>query len=157
MVCQVFRIRFNPRWAHLVPDADVAPKATRRAQAAAGDQADRQSERRRIDDLCHKISRAIVNEAKERNSVIVIGDLKGIRKRAKGRRFRRILHPMPHHRLSRCIEYKALWGGSPRCTPARRTPAERATAAETKDEGSLKASSNVPRVASSTTPTSTEP
>ena len=43
----------------------------------------------------------------------MIGDLKGIRKRAKGRRFRRIVHSMPHHRLSRYIEYKALWEGIP--------------------------------------------
>jgi len=37
-------------------------------------------ERRIVDDLLHKISREIVNRAKEENAVIVIGDLKGIRK-----------------------------------------------------------------------------
>lgn len=38
-------------------------------------------ERRVVDDLLHKISREIVNRAKEENAIIVLGDLKGIRKK----------------------------------------------------------------------------
>lgn len=74
-----------------------------------------QTESRRIDNLCHKISREIVDEAKERNAVIVVGDLKGIRERSmkRGRRFRRIVSNMPHDKLTRYVEYKALWAGIP--------------------------------------------
>lgn len=70
-------------------------------------------EKRKIKTLCHQISRAIVNEAKANNAVIVLGDLKGIRASAKGKRFNRIVSNMPYYRLSRYIEYKALWEGIP--------------------------------------------
>jgi IS605 OrfB family transposase len=71
------------------------------------------SEKRKINTLCHQISRAIVDEAKANDAVIVLGDLKGIRKRAKGRRFNRIVSSMPYYKLSKYIEYKALWDGIP--------------------------------------------
>jgi len=56
-------------------------------------------ERRLIDDLLHKISREIVNKAKKENAVIVLGDLKGIRKQDKGRKFNRKLNSFPYYRL----------------------------------------------------------
>jgi len=68
-------------------------------------------ERRAVDDLLHKISREIVNRAKEENAVIVLGDLKGIRKQNRGREFNRKLNMFPYYRLSKFIEYKALWEG----------------------------------------------
>ncbi len=70
-------------------------------------------ERRVVDDLLHKISRAIVNEALETNSMIVLGNLKGIRRRnGRGRRFNRELNNgFPYYKLSRFIEYKARWLG----------------------------------------------
>jgi len=68
-------------------------------------------ERRFVDDLLHKISREIVNRAKKENAVIVLGDLKGIRKQKKGRRFNRKLNTFPYYRLSKFIEYKASWEG----------------------------------------------
>lgn len=68
-------------------------------------------EKRVVDDLLHKISREIVNRAKEENAVIVLGDLKGIRKQSKGRKFNRKLNSFPYYRLSKFIEYKALWEG----------------------------------------------
>ncbi len=43
------------------------------------------TEERKVNDVLHKISRAIVNEAREKNAVIVLGNLKGIRKSAKGK------------------------------------------------------------------------
>jgi len=72
-------------------------------------------EKRRIDDLCHKISREIVDEARRRNAVIVIGDLRGIRQKTakRGKRLNRIVSNMPYHKLTRYIEYKALWEGIP--------------------------------------------
>jgi putative transposase len=71
----------------------------------------RNKEKRMVDDLLHKISRKIVNKAKEENAVIVLGDLKGIRKQDKGRKFNRKLNSFPYYRLSKFIEYKALWEG----------------------------------------------
>jgi len=68
-------------------------------------------EKRVVDDLLHKISRKIVNRAKEENAVIVLGDLKGIRKQNKGRKFNRKLNSFPYYRLSQFIEYKAAWEG----------------------------------------------
>ena len=68
-------------------------------------------ERRVVDDLLHKISREIVNRAKSENAVIVLGDLKGIRKQKRGRKFNRKLNSFPYYRLSKFIEYKAAWEG----------------------------------------------
>jgi len=69
-------------------------------------------ERRVTNDILHKISRAIVNEALENDSTIVLGSLEGIRKNGKGRRFNRKLNNgFPYYRLSQFIEYKAKWLG----------------------------------------------
>lgn len=69
------------------------------------------TEKRKVNAVCHQISRQIVNEAKETNSTIVLGDLKGIRQRAKGRRMNRIVSNMPYYKLTQFIKYKALWEG----------------------------------------------
>jgi len=68
-----------------------------------------QTERRKVNDQLHKISRKIVNMAKETNSALVIGDLKGITKKKnnKGRKFNRKLSMMPFAKLSDYIKYKA--------------------------------------------------
>ena len=71
------------------------------------------AERRSVNDYLHKISREIVNKAKEQRAIIVIGDLKGIRKQNKGRKFNRKLNSFPYYRLSEFIEYKASWEGIP--------------------------------------------
>jgi len=69
-------------------------------------------ERRIINDILHKISRTIVSEALENDSMIVLGDLKGIRRNGRGRAFNRKLNNgFPYHRLSQFIEYKARWHG----------------------------------------------
>jgi IS605 OrfB family transposase len=70
-------------------------------------------ETRTINDLCHNISREIVNTAKEHHAAIILGALKGIRKRARGRRMNRIVSNMPYLKLSRYIAYKAAWEGVP--------------------------------------------
>lgn len=66
-----------------------------------------QTEQRKVNDRLHKISRWIVTKAVETNSVIVLGDLKGISKSAKGRRFNRIVSSMPYYKLTQYITYKA--------------------------------------------------
>jgi len=72
-------------------------------------------EKRIVNHELHKISKAIVQEAKETNSIIVLGKLKGIRKNGngKGRRFKRKLNSFPYYKLSKYIEYKARWQGIP--------------------------------------------
>jgi putative transposase len=66
------------------------------------------TENRKVNDQLHKISRKIVNMAKESNSIIVLGNLKHIRKNSnKGRKFNRKLSTMPFAKLSNYIEYKA--------------------------------------------------
>ena len=69
-------------------------------------------ERRVTNDILHKISRAIVREALENDSIIVLGNLNGIRKNGKGRRFNRKLNNgFPYYKLSQFVEYKAGWLG----------------------------------------------
>jgi putative transposase len=69
------------------------------------------SEKRRVRDQLHKISREIVGWAKECNAKIVIGDLRGIRFTNNGRRFNRKMGSMPYRNLKNMIEYKANWEG----------------------------------------------
>ncbi len=69
------------------------------------------SEKRKVNAVCHQISRQIVDEARQTGSTIVLGDLKGIRQRAKGRRMNRIVSSMPYYKLTQFIKYKASWDG----------------------------------------------
>jgi len=73
------------------------------------------TEKRKVDAYLHKLSKEIVDMAKNNNSVIVIGDLHGIRgcARTKGRKFRAKISRMPSYRLSSMIEYKAQWQDVP--------------------------------------------
>jgi putative transposase len=70
-------------------------------------------ERIRVNQICHEISKEVVGTAKENNSAILLGDLKGIRNSTKGRRFNRIVSNMPFYKLSKFIEYKAEAEGVP--------------------------------------------
>ena len=66
------------------------------------------AEARKVDDRLHKIARQIVEDAEERNAVIVVGDLGGIRKNNdKGRYVNDKTHKMPFARLLNYLEYKA--------------------------------------------------
>jgi putative transposase len=69
------------------------------------------TEKRKVNDVLHKISRKIVDIAYQHNALIVLGDLTGIRKHAKGKRMNRIVSHMPFYRLSKIIQYKAEWLG----------------------------------------------
>lgn len=70
-------------------------------------------EKRKVNAILHNVSKAIVDEAKRFKAVIVLGNLKGIRKNAKGRRMKRIVSNMPYYRLTQMITYKAEWEGVP--------------------------------------------
>jgi len=54
-----------------------------------------------------------VSRAKELGATIVIGDLKGIRRKSRGRTLNRIVNRMPYHRLTQYIKYKAEWESIP--------------------------------------------
>jgi IS605 OrfB family transposase len=71
------------------------------------------TESRKINTLCHQISRVIVEQARANNAIIAVGDLKGIRQRAKGRRMNRLISSMPNDKLSSQLDYKAAWKGVP--------------------------------------------
>lgn len=68
-------------------------------------------EKRLVDLKLHEISKRIVNLAYQHDSLILIGDLKGIRKSVKGKRFNRIVNSMPYSKLTQFITYKANWLG----------------------------------------------
>jgi len=70
-----------------------------------------QKEQRTINNILHNISKQIVEEAEKTDSVIVLGDLKGIRNNSKGKKFNRIVSNMPYLKLTQFIEYKANWNG----------------------------------------------
>ncbi len=74
-----------------------------------------QTEKRKVNAILHKISKDIVEEAKQNNACIVLGNLKGIRNNAKrkGKRFNRIISNMPFNKLTQYIQYKAEWQGIP--------------------------------------------
>jgi putative transposase len=73
------------------------------------------TEKRKINAILHKISKDIVTMAKKNNSIILIGDLTGIRNntKTKGRRINRIVANMPFYKLTELITYKANWQGIP--------------------------------------------
>jgi putative transposase len=71
-------------------------------------------EKARAKDLCHKISREVVDFAKQHGFGILMEDLKGIRKRInKGRMLNRRLHSWNFRKLQFYIEYKAKLEGLP--------------------------------------------
>jgi len=68
--------------------------------------------RNKTRDLLHKISRAIVNTAKELKAGIIMEDLNGIKRRNRGRSLNRRLHGFwPVRRLQFYIDYKAKLAG----------------------------------------------
>jgi putative transposase len=71
-------------------------------------------EKMKTRDLCHKISREVVDFAKQHGFGIIMEDLKGIRKRInKGRMLNRRLHSWNFRKLQFYIEYKARLEGLP--------------------------------------------
>lgn len=65
----------------------------------------------KVNDICHQISREIVDTAKDKNLLIVLGKLDGIQLQDKGRKMNRKLHNFPHWKLRQYIKYKAKWEG----------------------------------------------
>ncbi|KPV65487.1 MAG: hypothetical protein AOA65_0091 [Candidatus Bathyarchaeota archaeon BA1] len=57
-------------------------------------------EKKRVNAILHKVSKDIVKGAGQSDATIVLGDLKGIRRRARGRRMNSIVASMPYYRLT---------------------------------------------------------
>jgi len=73
---------------------------------------------RRVNQHLHKISKDIIQKAKESKSAIIFEDIKGIRKLYKkgngqGNRYRRKLNSWSFYEFQRQIQYKAEWEGIP--------------------------------------------
>lgn len=69
-------------------------------------------ESRRVDDRLHKIANRIVERAVERDSVIVVGDMTGIRyDNDEGRHVNDKTHKMPYARMANLLTYKARLAG----------------------------------------------
>ncbi len=78
----------------------------------------RNRQSRRIQQLLHKISKDIVQRAKESRSMIVLEDIKGIRKlyrkgNGQGNKYRRRLNSWSFYELQRQVQYKSAWEGIP--------------------------------------------
>lgn len=65
----------------------------------------------KIEDICHQISRSVVDTAKKKNLLIVLGELDDIQEQEKGKEMNRKLHNFPHWKLRNYIKYKAEWEG----------------------------------------------
>lgn len=70
------------------------------------------AESRKVEDRLHKIANGIVEDATDRNALIVLGDLGGIRENNdKGRHANDKIHRFPFAKLRSFIEYKAREAG----------------------------------------------
>ena len=73
---------------------------------------------RRIKQFLNRISKDIVQKAKKSNSMIILEDLKGIRKlyrrgNGQGNKHRATMNSWPFYELQRQIQYKSAWEGIP--------------------------------------------
>ncbi len=70
-----------------------------------------QKEKNKVNSTLHKISKIIVEVASKTNSLIILGNLRSIRNKSRGKRLNRIVSNMPYHKLTQMINYKATWKG----------------------------------------------
>lgn len=70
-------------------------------------------ESRIMRDMNHKIAKKLVDEAVKRKAVLVLEDLKGLRRRTRSKKFGRLLNSWSYYQLQEFIEYKAKLRGVP--------------------------------------------
>jgi putative transposase len=73
-----------------------------------------QRERRTTNGIIHRISRDIVNKAVEANAIIVLGNIKYLRREKQKqyrRRMARLLSSFPYYKLMQYMKYKAAFAG----------------------------------------------
>ncbi|MGB9004069.1 MAG: transposase [Nitrosotalea sp.] len=73
---------------------------------------------RRVRQFLNRVSKDIVSKARESCSIIVLEDIKGIRKlyrkgNYQGKKYRGMMNSWPFHELQRQIRYKSAWMGIP--------------------------------------------
>ncbi|MBI5378446.1 MAG: IS200/IS605 family element transposase accessory protein TnpB, partial [Thaumarchaeota archaeon] len=73
---------------------------------------------RRIKQFLNRISKDIVEKARESNSMIILEDIRGIRKlyrkgNYQGRKYRGMMNSWPFYELQRQVQYKSAWEGIP--------------------------------------------
>jgi putative transposase len=73
---------------------------------------------RRTKQFLNRISKDIVSKARESNSIIILEDIKGIRKlyrkgNGQGNKHRGMMNSWPFYELQRQIQYKSAWEGIP--------------------------------------------
>lgn len=73
---------------------------------------------RRVKQFLNRISKDIVQKTKESNSMIILEDIKGIRKlyrkgNGQGNKHRAMMNSWPFYELQRQIQYKSAWEGIP--------------------------------------------
>ncbi|MGI0018349.1 MAG: RNA-guided endonuclease TnpB family protein, partial [Nitrosotalea sp.] len=73
---------------------------------------------RRVKQFLNRISKDIVNKARESHSMIILEDIKGIRKlyrkgNYQSRKHRDMMNSWPFYELQRQIQYKSAWDGIP--------------------------------------------
>ena len=66
-----------------------------------------------VNNELHLVANAIIALAKQHQSAIVLGNLKGVRRRIRSKRLNRILSHMPFYKLTSIIRYKAEQQGLP--------------------------------------------
>ena len=72
----------------------------------------------RVNQILHRVSKSIVQDAKANQTAIVFEDIKGLRNlyrkgNYQGRNFRARMNSIPWYEIKRQIEYKAKWEGVP--------------------------------------------
>lgn len=70
-------------------------------------------EARIMRDMNHKIAKKLVDEAVKRKAVLVLEDLKGVRRRTRSKKFGRLLNSWSYYQLQQFIDYKAKLRGVP--------------------------------------------
>jgi len=73
---------------------------------------------RRVKQFLNRVSKDIVQQAKKSNSMIILEDIKGIRKlyrrgNGQGNKHRAMMNSWPFYELQRQIQYKSAWEGIP--------------------------------------------
>jgi len=73
---------------------------------------------RRVKQFLNRVSKDIVQKAKESNSMIILEDIKGIRRLYKkgngqGNKHRAMMNSWPFYELQRQVQYKSAWEGIP--------------------------------------------
>ncbi|MGI0086786.1 MAG: RNA-guided endonuclease InsQ/TnpB family protein [Nitrosotalea sp.] len=73
---------------------------------------------KRVKQFLNRISKDIVQNARESRSMIILEDIKGIRKlyrkgNYQGRKYRGMMNSWPFYELQRQVQYKSVWEGIP--------------------------------------------